>query len=85
MRSLRCDMINDVWISTAYRETEIMGVPCGYYETLAWDWNAEEKELGKMRIMREHGCAKYSAIQQHKRIVSIFSYLYYRKRRIQDN
>jgi hypothetical protein len=81
MASLRTDMIGDVWISTAYRITDIQGCEVGYYEIIVWDYNHDTKEVGKIRYMNDVGSNPHDARMGHERIVEIFRYLEYRKRR----
>ena len=82
MASLRTDMIGNVWISTAYRSADISGYgSMNYYEVIVWDYNHIEKKLGKIRYMNDVGNTVRSARKGHERIVKIFRYLEYRKRR----
>jgi hypothetical protein len=83
MSSLRTDMIDNVWISTAPRTTYIaeIGGKVKYYETIVWEYDHIEKNLGKILYMGNGGNSKYFARKAHERIVKIFRYLAWRKRR----
>lgn len=83
MSSLRTDMIDNVWISTAIRDTYIaeIGMAVNYYETIVWEYDHIEKKLGKILYMGSHGRYNKFARKGHERIVKIFRYLAWRKRR----
>jgi hypothetical protein len=83
MASLRADLINKYWVSTAYRETEIQGMDIGYFETIVWeyDWVKNKQKIGKIVGVYPHGSTVKSALKEHYRLVKIFSYLHCRKNR----
>lgn len=80
MASLKYTTLDEVYISTALRDYDTYeGVVKGY-ETIVWEWDAEERKLGAMRYM---DCTNFEdlAIKQHERLVKAFNYLYIRKGR----
>jgi hypothetical protein len=82
MASLRTDMIDSLWISTAYRTTNIQHYgDCGYYEIIVWEYDHIKKELGKILYQNSLGNCTVDARKGHERIVNVFRYLAYRKRR----
>lgn len=82
MSSIRTDMIDNYWISTAQISTSIQSYgEVYYYETMVWEWDYNNKLLGKICFQNNSGIFKNGARIEHERIVKVFRYLAYRKRR----
>jgi len=83
MASIRAELIGEYWISTAPRTTYISNYgEVAYYETMAWEWDAKEKLLGKIVYMGDSGNDKKWALKEHNKVVNVFRYLTWRKRRV---
>lgn len=51
-------------VSTVLRESSALDGPSEYYETMAWYWDAQTKEVGKLIEQRAGGLAAHFSICQ---------------------
>ncbi len=56
------------FVSTIYRQASTIE-PMWYFETMAWDWNNETKERGKIIEMDDSGVDEESAFNNHLLII----------------